>query len=144
MDLAAAPSVRYQAAACVPMPSSIPHPERAPRLTRIVRSSPAPVEYSKRSTAAKVQQLLSHNLFLLGQSPRPVRVEFALDDELDDKEGETVVTDSRNRDVHDPPPHFAQPGSLEFDFALKWRELQLAHKAESDQLAELHRQASTA
>ena len=54
-----------------------------------------------------------------------------------------MVTDSRDRDVHDPPPHFAQPGSLEFDFALKWRELQLAHKAESDQLAELHRQAST-
>lgn len=96
------------------------------------------VEYSKKSTAAKVQQLLSHNLFLLGNSPRPVRVEFAIDDAIDDNEGASVVEDARG--VVEPPPHFAQPGTLEFDFALKWRELQLAHKAENDQLAELHRQ----
>lgn len=94
------------------------------------------VEYSKRTTAAKVQQLLSQNLFLLGSSPRPVRVEFALDDAVDDNEGQPVV----DRSQPEPPPHFAQPGSLEFDFALKWRELSLAHKAEEDRLAELHRQ----
>ena len=31
-------------------------------------------------------------------------------------------------------------GSLEFDFALRWRELALAHQAESERLAEVHRQ----
>ena len=39
-----------------------------------------------------------------------------------------------------PPPHFAQPGTLEFDFALRWRELALAHSAEAQKMAELHRQ----
>ena len=37
-----------------------------------------------------------------------------------------------------PPPHFAQPGTLEFDFALRWRELTLSQKAEAARLAELH------
>ena len=35
------------------------------------------IEYNRRGVAAKVQQLLTDNLFLLGASPRPVHVEFA-------------------------------------------------------------------
>eukprot|EP00965_Chrysotila_dentata_P165549 5466830-Pleurochrysis_carterae.AAC.1 len=35
-------------------------------------------------------------------------------------------------------------GTLEFDFALKWREVALAHAAEEHQLRELHRRASRA
>ncbi|KAL1519502.1 hypothetical protein AB1Y20_023019 [Prymnesium parvum] len=94
------------------------------------------VEFPRHATAAKVQQLLSHNLFLIGNSPRPVRVEFAVDDAFDDDEGQPAT----GRGVATPSPHFAEPGSLEFDFALKWRELQLAHEAERHRLAELHRQ----
>jgi len=93
------------------------------------------VEYSKRSTAAKVQQLLSENLLLLNNSPRPVRVDFAVDDGFDDEEGEPVAAG-----LEPPPPHFAVPGSLEFDFALRWRELALAHAAERERLDEVHRQ----
>jgi len=93
------------------------------------------VEFSKRSVAAKVQQLLSDNLFLLSSSPRPVRVEFAVDPGADGSEGQPVV-----QGPVEPPPHFAQPGTLEFEFALKWRELALAHRAEDERLQELHRQ----
>ena len=83
-----------------------------------------------------MQQLLSDNLFLLSNSPRPVRVEFALyDASIDDDEGAPVAPK-----LVEPPPLFAQPGTLEFDFALKWRELALAHKAEEERLHELHRQ----
>jgi non-POU domain-containing octamer-binding protein len=88
-----------------------------------------------------VQQLLSENVFLVSNSPRPVRVEFAVDAQMDDSEGAPVVpskADGRPPDC--PPPHFATPGSLEFDFALRWRELALAHAAEKDRLRELHRQ----
>ena len=35
------------------------------------------VEYSKRTVAAKVQQLLSDNLFIISNSPRPVRVKVS-------------------------------------------------------------------
>ncbi len=38
------------------------------------------IEYNRRGVAAKVQQLLTDNLFLLGASPRPVHVEFAIDE----------------------------------------------------------------
>lgn len=94
------------------------------------------VEYSKRSVASKVQQLLSDNLFLCGNSPRPIRVEFAVDaDERDDREGAPV-----DPELTTAPAHFATPGHLEFDFALKWRELSLAHRAEMERMAELHRQ----
>jgi RNA recognition motif-containing protein len=93
------------------------------------------VEFSKKSNAAKVQQLLSDNMFIISNSPRPVRVEFAVDDGMDDQEGEPV-----DPSFLLPPPHFAVPGSLEFDFALRWRELSLAHSAEVEKLAELQRQ----
>ena len=95
------------------------------------------VEFSKRTVAARVQQLLSDNLFLISNSPRPLRVEFAVDpsSSIDDAEGKPV-----GPSLYEPPPHFAQPATLEFDFALRWRELALAHKAEADRLEELHRQ----
>uniref|UniRef100_A0A7S2C8J7 RRM domain-containing protein n=1 Tax=Haptolina brevifila TaxID=156173 RepID=A0A7S2C8J7_9EUKA len=93
------------------------------------------IEYSKRHVAAKVQQLLSDNLFIIANSPRPVRVEFALDLGGDDNEGSPV-----GQFPAEPPPHFAQPGTLEYEFALKWRELALAHAAEKEQLREVHRQ----
>lgn len=96
------------------------------------------VEYNQRSVAAKVQQLLSDNLFLVGASPQPVHVEFALD------EGGADAPPVDPSLALQPPPHFAQPGTLEFDFALKWRELTLAQKAEEARLADLHRQVSPA
>jgi len=93
------------------------------------------VEFSKRTVAARVQQLLSDNLFLLSNSPRPLRVEFAIDPGHEDNESRPV-----DPNFYEPPPHFAQPATLEFDFALRWRELALAHKAELERLEELHRQ----
>ena len=92
------------------------------------------VEFAKREVAANVQQIMSDNMFLLGQSPRPLRVEFALH-ERDSDEGRPV-----RDNIDECPPHFAQPGTLEYDFALKWRELQLAHKAEVARLLQVHMQ----
>jgi len=95
------------------------------------------VEFSKRAVASKVQQLLSENLFILSSSPQPLRVEFAVDNAPDLDASHQPVPNVRGVD---PPPHFAMPGTLEFDFALRWRELQLAHRAEEERLAEVHRQ----
>ena len=92
------------------------------------------VQFGRRTVAAKVQQLLSENLFMLGSSPRPVRVDFAID-EVEAELGAPVDPSLAGA----PPPHFAQPGTLEFDFALKWREIALAQQAEAARLAELHR-----
>mmetsp|Transcript_42794 Transcript_42794/g.100301 ORF Transcript_42794/g.100301 Transcript_42794/m.100301 type:complete len:282 (-) Transcript_42794:301-1146(-) len=88
------------------------------------------VEYVQRDIAIKVQQLLSDNLFILGNAPRPVRVEFACVSRAD---VDPIVRE-------EPPPHFAQQGTLEFDFALKWRELHIAHAAEEEKLHTLHEQ----
>ena len=98
------------------------------------------VEYDTRSVASSVQQLLSDNLFILSNSPRPLRVEFAIDADGDDKEGDAVGPSLAGGKQVAPPPHFAQPGGLEFEFALKWREIALAHEAERERLREVHRQ----
>jgi hypothetical protein len=92
------------------------------------------VEFAKREVAANVQQITSDNLFMIGNSPRPLRVEFALH-ETDSDEGRPL-----RDNLDECPPHFAQPGTLEYDFALKWRELQLAHKAEISRLLQMHMQ----
>mmetsp|Transcript_58147 Transcript_58147/g.96031 ORF Transcript_58147/g.96031 Transcript_58147/m.96031 type:complete len:138 (+) Transcript_58147:81-494(+) len=76
---------------------------------------------------------MTDNLFMLGNSARPVRVEFGIDADTEVDEVVPVVSE-------EPPPHFAQPGTLEFDFALKWRELALVHLAEKEKLRELQRQ----
>lgn len=86
------------------------------------------VRYDTRETAAKVQQVMSEHLFLVGASPCPLRAEFALAEHQDS----TAPVPSELRRV--PPPHFAQAGTLEFDFALRWRELGLAHEAEAEAL----------
>ena len=94
------------------------------------------VEFKTRAIAAKVLQIVSDNLFMVANSAKPVRCEFVTHD--DDDEGANA-RDPTGQRVH-PPPHFAKPGTLEFDFALRWRELALAHKAETERLDELHRQ----
>ena len=94
------------------------------------------VEYKKYSEALKVQQLLSDHLLLLSNGVRPLRADFAvLDYSVDDGEGRAL-----DPKLVEPPPHFAQPGTLEFDFALKWRELYVAHRWEECRLEEVHRQ----
>jgi len=88
------------------------------------------VEYVQRSIAVKVQQLLSDNLFIIGNAPQPVRVDFAC---ASANRVDPVV-------IEDSTPHFAQQGTLEYDFALKWRELSIAHTSEQEQLHELQDQ----
>jgi len=94
------------------------------------------VEFKTRAIAAKVLQIVSDNLFMVANSAKPVRCEFVTHD--DDDEG-ADARDPTGQRVH-PPPHFAKPGTLEFDFALRWRELLLAQRAEAERMADLHRQ----
>lgn len=95
------------------------------------------VEFAKRAIAARVHQLCNQNLFLLSSSPVPLRVDFAVDERAEAQTAHEPISEDKNIE---PPPHFCAPGTLEFDFALRWRELQLAHKAEEERLAETHRQ----
>ena len=95
------------------------------------------VEFAKRAIAARVHQLCNQNLFLLSSSPVPLRVDFAVDERAEVQAIHEPVSEDKNIE---PPPHFCAPGTLEFDFALRWRELQLAHQAEEERLAEAHRQ----
>ena len=74
------------------------------------------VEFKTRAIAAKVLQIVSDNLFMVANSAKPVRCEFVTHD--DDDEGANA-RDPTGQRVH-PPPHFAKPGTLEFDFALRW------------------------
>ena len=95
------------------------------------------VEDWTRAIAAKVLQIVSDNLLMVANSAKPVRCEFVTHDDDD----EANARDPTGQRVH-PPPHFAKPGTLEFDFALRWRELLLAQRAEAERMADLHRQGA--
>jgi len=103
------------------------------------------VEFASRRIALDVLRSVQDHLFLLTGSPRPVRVELAcMEDDLDGlSEKDAKRTYPRNLEYQrnlelQTPPHFAQPSTLEFDFAVKWRELVMTQKAEKERLKQVH------
>jgi len=103
------------------------------------------VEFASRRIALDVLRSVQDHLFLLTGSPRPVRVELArMEDDLDGlSEKDAKRSYPRNLEYQrnlelQTPPHFAQPNTLEFDFAVKWRELVMTQKAEKERLKQVH------
>uniref|UniRef100_A0A8C6E9A7 RRM domain-containing protein n=1 Tax=Moschus moschiferus TaxID=68415 RepID=A0A8C6E9A7_MOSMO len=70
------------------------------------------VEFSGKPAARKALDRCSEGSFLLTTFPRPVTVEPM--DQLDDEEG---------LPEKEQPPRFAQPGSFEYEYAMRWKAL---------------------
>eukprot|EP00899_Mesostigma_viride_P004753 jgi/Mesvir1/14279/Mv09710-RA.1 len=98
------------------------------------------VEFAKRSVSARVLQACTEQMFLIGGSCRPVRVDTA---QLEDDEEGLSVKDmqpaqQRMLSQLSAPAHFSQANTLEFEFSLKWKHLSEKHKAEKAELKERH------
>lgn len=90
-------------------------------------------------------------LFLIGPSYRPVRVDEAEFCGYEDTFGDKEANRPPGEKVHIIFVHcmlifflqydtrFAQPHTMEFDFAMKWRDLAMLHKSEMEELKERHR-----
>ena len=93
------------------------------------------VEFSGKPAARKALDRCSEDSFLLTTFPRPVTVEPM--DQLDDEEGLREKLVIKNQQFHkerEQPPRFAQPGSFEYEYAMRWKALIEMEKQQQDQV----------
>ncbi|KAJ4461630.1 putative paraspeckle component 1 [Paratrimastix pyriformis] len=86
------------------------------------------------------QAMASRELLILDRSTKPVRYEPA---RAEDDDVGFLLTDLPAAHLQKlagmAPPHMAQPGTLEFEFALRWREQENLNKAQREALLQRHR-----
>ncbi|KAL6039927.1 hypothetical protein STEG23_004344 [Scotinomys teguina] len=93
------------------------------------------VEFSGKPAARKALDRCSEGSFLLTTFPRPVTVEPM--DQLDDDEGLPEKLVIKNQQFHkerEQPPRFAQPGSFEYEYSMRWKALVERKKQQQDQV----------
>lgn len=83
------------------------------------------VEFERKPGAMQCLNRCTENCFILTAYPKPVVVEPL--DQKDDEDGLAEKSLIRNAQYYaereNATPHFAPPGSIELDMAMKWREL---------------------
>ncbi|XP_010772996.1 non-POU domain-containing octamer-binding protein [Notothenia coriiceps] len=82
------------------------------------------VEFTSKPAARKALDKCSDGAYLLTAFPRPITVEPM--DQLDEEEGLSEKIINKNQQYHkerEQPPRFAQPGSFEFEYAMRWKAL---------------------
>ncbi|XP_058493321.1 non-POU domain-containing octamer-binding protein [Solea solea] len=82
------------------------------------------VEYTSKPAARKALDKCSDGAYLLTAFPRPIIVEPM--EQLDEDEGLPDKLINKNQQYNkerEQPPRFAQPGSFEFEYAMRWKAL---------------------
>ncbi|XP_054628701.1 non-POU domain-containing octamer-binding protein [Dunckerocampus dactyliophorus] len=82
------------------------------------------VEYTSKPAARKALDKCQDSAYLLTAFPRPITVEPM--EQLDDEEGLTEKLINKNQQYHkerEQPPRFAQPGTFEYEYAMRWKAL---------------------
>lgn len=82
------------------------------------------VEYTSKPAARKALDKCGDGAYLLTAFPRPIIVEPM--DQFDEDEGLPDKLINKNQQYHkerEQPPRFAQPGSFEYEYAMRWKAL---------------------
>ncbi|XP_040011343.1 non-POU domain-containing octamer-binding protein [Xiphias gladius] len=82
------------------------------------------VEYTSKPAARKALDKCSDGAYLLTAFPRPVTVEPM--EQFDEEEGLSEKLINKNQQYHkerEQPPRFAQPGTFEYEYAMRWKAL---------------------
>ncbi|XP_036404211.1 non-POU domain-containing octamer-binding protein-like isoform X1 [Megalops cyprinoides] len=93
------------------------------------------VEFTAKPPARKALDRCADGAFLLTAFPRPVTVEPL--EQYDEEEGLPEKLLSKNQQYHkerEQPPRFAQPGSFEYEYAMRWKALLEMEKQQFDQV----------
>ncbi|KAG5852954.1 non-POU domain-containing octamer-binding protein-like [Anguilla anguilla] len=93
------------------------------------------VEFTAKPPARKALDRCSGGAFLLTAFPRPVTVEPL--EQYDEEEGLPERLINKNQQFHkerEQPPRFAQPGSFEYEYAMRWKALMDMEKQQYDQV----------
>uniref|UniRef100_A0A3Q2ZLB6 Non-POU domain containing, octamer-binding n=1 Tax=Kryptolebias marmoratus TaxID=37003 RepID=A0A3Q2ZLB6_KRYMA len=82
------------------------------------------VEFTTKPAARKALDKCSEGSYLMTAFPRPITVEPM--EQLDEDEGLPEKLINKNQQYHkerEQPPRFAQPGSFEYEYAMRWKAL---------------------
>ncbi|KAK6473798.1 non-POU domain-containing octamer-binding protein-like [Huso huso] len=93
------------------------------------------VEFTAKPAARKALERCADGAFLLTAFPRPVTVEPM--DQYDEDEGLPEKIVNKNQQFHkerEQPPRFAQPGSFEYEYAMRWKALIDMEKQQYEQV----------
>ncbi|KAM3925811.1 non-POU domain-containing octamer-binding protein-like [Leptodactylus fuscus] len=93
------------------------------------------VEFASKPAARKALDHCADGSYLLTAFPHPITVEPM--DQLDDEEGLPEKLIVKNQGYHkerEQPPRFAQPGSFEYEYAMRWKALIEMEKQQQEQV----------
>ncbi|XP_051958660.1 non-POU domain-containing octamer-binding protein-like isoform X1 [Xyrauchen texanus] len=93
------------------------------------------VEFANKPSARKALDRCADGAFLLTTFPRPITVEPM--EQLDEDEGLLEKLINKNPLFHkerEQPPRFAQPGSFEYEYAMRWKALMEMEKQQYEQV----------
>uniref|UniRef100_UPI00398F4BCA non-POU domain-containing octamer-binding protein-like isoform X1 n=1 Tax=Pristiophorus japonicus TaxID=55135 RepID=UPI00398F4BCA len=93
------------------------------------------VEFAAKPAARKALDRCTDGAFLLTAFPRPVTVEPF--DQCDDEDGLQEKLVQKNQHYHkerEQPPRFAQHGSFEYEYAMRWKALLEMEKQQQEQV----------
>ncbi|XP_020320125.1 non-POU domain-containing octamer-binding protein isoform X2 [Oncorhynchus kisutch] len=93
------------------------------------------VEYTAKPAARKALDRCADGAFLLTAFPRPVTVEPM--EQFDEDEGLPERIVNKNQVFHkerEQPPRFAQPGTFEYEYAMRWKALMEMEKQQYEQV----------
>ncbi|KAM6970365.1 non-POU domain-containing octamer-binding protein [Aplochiton taeniatus] len=93
------------------------------------------VEFTSKPAARKALDRCADGAFLLTAFPRPVIVEPM--EQCDDDEGlpeKIVVKNQQYHKERENPPRFAQPGTFEYEYAMRWKALMNMEKQQYQQV----------
>ncbi|XP_072287420.1 non-POU domain-containing octamer-binding protein [Pyxicephalus adspersus] len=93
------------------------------------------VEFASKPSARKALDRCADGSYLLTAFPRPITVEPM--DQLDDEEGLPEKLVNKSQAYHkerEQLPRFAQPGSFEYEYAMRWKALIEMEKQQQDQV----------
>ncbi|NP_001080735.1 non-POU domain containing, octamer binding L homeolog [Xenopus laevis] len=93
------------------------------------------VEFASKPSARKALDRCKDGAYLLTAFPRPITVEPM--DQLDDEEGlpdKLLVKNQMCHKEREQPPRFAQPGSFEYEYAMRWKALIDMEKQQQQQV----------
>jgi hypothetical protein len=82
------------------------------------------VEFARKAGAMTALKRITEGVFLMTANPRPIAVEML--EQTDENDGLPEVFVLKSQELakeREQPPRFAQPGSFEYEFGLKWKTL---------------------
>ncbi|KAL4649218.1 non-POU domain-containing octamer-binding protein-like [Arapaima gigas] len=100
------------------------------------------VEFTSKAAARKALERCAEGAFLLTAYPRPVTVEPM--EQLEEDEGQPERVINKNQHFHkerEQPPRFAQPGTFEYEYAMRWKALLDMEKQQQEQVDRNMREA---